>query len=336
VTADQLDDLFAELRAEEVTRIRPPGAGAARRSVRRRRITAAVSTTAAVLATAVGSAALLGNPPEPAPPPPAASPSAPASPETRATAALGRLVSDDAGLPGIDVKSPVVADFRHTEQFYASPVRLAAACVGTGAITLIATGQGTELGRLAVRCGDEPVPVAVDLELDGSDVVFRLADTTTAGQSGFAFRLTAEAGSPYAPGTVSDDDLSVLAGIVGDRGVREGGTMPLTKPSERFHPNGSYAKAKYPTKPATLVLLCRGAAGTLTMQFWRTDTAPNPDEKTGPTGKLLAEHTVPCEEKPTRRGFLIKESLTKNIETWYRYDAPIGQQAEGAYSVSFP
>ncbi|WP_433793268.1 hypothetical protein [Actinoplanes sp. CA-252034] len=330
---DDLVTLFTRFRTEEVRQVLPPGTAAARRTVRRRRVTTAVSTAAAILAIAGGSAVLLSDRSRPEPPPPAAS--APSSPEARATAALGKLVADDAGLPGIDVRSPVVDGFQHTERVYATPVQVTAACIGTGTITLAVTGKDAELSRMLVPCGAEPVPVRRDVDLNGPDLVFRLADIRSAAQSGFAFRITAAPGSPHAPGTVADDDLAVLVGLVGGAGVREGGTMPLTEPGERFRPNGSYAKARHPAKPATLTLICRAAAGELTLQFRRTATTPDPDESAGPTGKLLAEHTVPCAAKPAAEEFLIRESLTTNIATWYRYDAPAGQEAEWAYSVSF-
>ena len=51
---DQLEDLFADLRSETLTEIRPPGVTAARQTVRRRRTTTSVAAGAAVLAIAGG------------------------------------------------------------------------------------------------------------------------------------------------------------------------------------------------------------------------------------------------------------------------------------------
>jgi hypothetical protein len=51
---DQLEELFADLRADTLPRVRPPGTQAARHTVRRRRTTRTVATAAVVLAAAGG------------------------------------------------------------------------------------------------------------------------------------------------------------------------------------------------------------------------------------------------------------------------------------------
>jgi len=65
---DQLEDLFADLRADTITKVRPPGAAAVRRTVRRRRTTSSVAAAAAVIAVAGGGIVVLRRTvPEPAP-----------------------------------------------------------------------------------------------------------------------------------------------------------------------------------------------------------------------------------------------------------------------------
>ncbi|WP_430780412.1 hypothetical protein [Actinoplanes sp. G11-F43] len=334
MTTDPLKDLFADLREDTLPRVRPPGTGAVRRTTRQRRLAKVVGSAAAAILAVTGGVAIAAQGRQALPQPlPAASSAVPATPEERAQVALDRLIADAAGVPGRDVKSPVTAAFTHTEKFYVTPIVVTVACVGAGKATLVVKG-GPETARIAVGCGDQPVPVRQEVELKGKALVFGLDDIEQADRSGFAFRVTSprpDLRLPLAPGTYDEDNLHIRVGIGGEPGIKDSGTRTLSEIGPEFRWYSRYASSNFPTRPATLSMICRGPGGTVAMQYRRQKGAHTPD-----AGKVLAELSVPCEADPKIRKLVIKAALDRNIEIRMRYQGgadPV--DGEMAYSLSY-
>ena len=201
--AEHVDDLFTELRADTMQRIRPPGADRVRRTVHRRRTVTA--TFAGVLLLALsGTVVLLGFP---------FRHTVPAARGLLTQAELDRLtgVADRAvttGNPGPVVfsrRGPVTGVVAVTEQGYLGGLDLQIACAGTGSVTLLVrgtpdTGSTTrvDVARLTARCSAEPVPAAATFVL-GQFLVMtvELVDSGGArGRAGFAYRATSDSGTP--------------------------------------------------------------------------------------------------------------------------------------------
>jgi hypothetical protein len=217
--ADQIEDLFAELRADAMRQIRPPGADRARRTVRRRR-TATVSAAVVLLVMLGGTVALLGFP---------ARTTTPANhgrlPETdldRLTGVADRAVN--ASNPGPAVfarRGPVTGGETATEQIYLGEINLQLACAGTGSVTLLVRGtpgsennttKRTEVARLTAQCSAEPLPAGTKFVLGQFlDITVELVDTGSArGNAGFAYRATSDTGRPAARGGLGNDPQDAL------------------------------------------------------------------------------------------------------------------------------
>ncbi len=175
---DQLDDLFRDLRAETLTTVRPPGTGAARRTLRRRRRNRAAGAAACLAVAGVGGvgAHLLG---------PVGEPEVGDRPDQAAAAvgpAVGARFSGHGAATSAVVASGLVLAGHYT---------IALSCLGPGRVTLTVRVGDAEMGSTSARCGDGRV----------SRAVFTLPDTLTAtaelsaddgadGRAGYAYAMT--------------------------------------------------------------------------------------------------------------------------------------------------
>jgi hypothetical protein len=137
---DQLDDLFRDLRADTLTTVRPPGATAARRTLRRRRTTRTVGAAACLAVAGVGGvgAHLLA---------PLTDPDVGTRPD-QAAAAVGSAPAARFSGQGA-AKSAVVA----SGVVLAGHYTLALSCVGRGRVTLTVRVGDAEMGQVSARCG---------------------------------------------------------------------------------------------------------------------------------------------------------------------------------------
>ncbi|MBG0567894.1 hypothetical protein [Actinoplanes aureus] len=324
--SDMLEELLTDLRESAVREIRPPGAEAARRTVRRRRVTKAAASACAVLV-AVGGAFVLVDRPGTEKTPAAISPSPSIGSEQFAADALAGIT--DAGA-GFDVAAPVAAGYRRTESMVMPRLVLRAACVGAGQITLVVTGDVTgdlgnrfedvELARVPLSCGAAPAPVTRKINASLANVLtFRLESAgSAAGRAGFAYRVTAEGGASLAPNDIAAS-VAALVGLDDAGNTRFGGGAPENEPFDgSFHIESG--KAEFPAgERYILAMACRGK-GTYGLQIRRG-------------GKVLAEHSVECSWPPRRREFVIEKPLGKNVEFWGRYRAGAGERAETGWAL---
>ncbi|MFI5935810.1 hypothetical protein [Actinoplanes sp. NPDC051494] len=229
---DQFEALFAELRAETMPRILPPGVDATHRTVRRRRRTRRVAVAAAVLAVAGGFAAV--NLPRGAGP----------APQEAAAARINRLVAPaDAAvdLPdGLFAHGLMTAD--GTAEFpnvVAGNYTLYMACSGAGQASLAATLTGTrpaELVGSVLTCDETPQRAELEIAVpaDGTVVVTLKGDDRAAGNAGYALNLRgatdAESNVTPSPQTVwnADRALGVLKNL-----QPQDGAAPVSMTTER-------------------------------------------------------------------------------------------------------
>ncbi|MEV6343311.1 hypothetical protein [Actinoplanes sp. NPDC051851] len=323
---DQLERLFADLRAAEIGEMRAPGVAAARQTVRRRRAGTMVAAACAVVIAAGGAFAVLDRPASTAPAPAAPSVSPSVSEADRNATVASDALTDDDVIASFDVRSPVTAGYRREERVYAPYLEVSVACAGTGGqITLQVDGRmpedvkhverSRELARVTVPCGTEPVRKTAKVQSTVETLLtLRLAATTGAAGAGFAYRLYSREDTRLAPTDPSGDPWSVLP-AVGSKPragtlVREGGsTMEMPRSDELSLSGGGHLRdgRKY-----TLMLACRGD-GTLRFQL-----------REG--GEVVADHTIPCGVRPKAYEFPIDHEfanrrLTEELDQ-YRSDSP--------------
>lgn len=187
---DQLEKLFSDLRAETLPQVRPPGAGAARRTVRRRRGVTSAAAALAVVAVVAGLAAgLRGNQVPPANPP------APGGTSLAWFEAAATAVDLDLDAPvmGGALKEGLTGINAAVGGLYQAKV----ACVGDGSVTVTfvaaAGGYPSETSRLVVACGRTAKTAATWFSVPGQEgkvLVSYVADTESTGfRPAVAFRL---------------------------------------------------------------------------------------------------------------------------------------------------
>jgi hypothetical protein len=207
---DQLDKRFADLRAEALREVLPPGPDAARRTVRRRQgvatsIGAVVAVGAVVSAMAVAGAHLpQGTPPAASSASPEVSVSFPTQPDpvqvARMEAAAKALGTPD--YPRVMATAAVIpADGyeNHVNDIPAGDYRLSVYCVGKGTLDVVVkAGQygDKKLAGGKVTCAETPVPgkLSVRQPYDGYLRVFMKGDHQAAGRAGIAFKFDRTAG----------------------------------------------------------------------------------------------------------------------------------------------
>jgi hypothetical protein len=188
---DQLEVLFADLRAETLPQVRPPGTAAARHTVRRRRTTRNVA--AATVALAVAGGLVATRLPHAEPPP--------VSPAERMAGLVGsaRLALDDQlpKLAGRLTTGPVETE--KTVAFVGlrpGGYTVAVTCAGAGTIALDieqtrSAAESAVYGRHTVSCAERPVVAVMTFRITDSDPVVLTAtgDAQAAGDAGFALEL---------------------------------------------------------------------------------------------------------------------------------------------------
>jgi hypothetical protein len=329
---DQLEELLADLRESAVREIRPPGAAAARRTVRRRRATGAVAGACALSVALFGGFSLAQRPPT-TPVLPAATPSPSRSesfepvPDQRlARQALERIRDDR---PAFEIAGPVQST-DIDQRMYLPHLTLTVVCAGAGKFTLVVTGDvagdkfdknpDRELLRVKVPCGADPTPITREINASmAPELRFGLEDTKTAYQkAGFAIRVTGDGEAPLSP---DDSSASVQDALMRNVPTRAGGVAPEDEPFDgEFRLSGRHAE--FPAgERYTFALACRGS-GTYSVQIRR-----------GGGGPVLAEHSAACSWPPVVEELDLPEPLGKDVEFWTRYRAEPGQRAETGWAL---
>jgi hypothetical protein len=177
---DQLEYLFADLRADTMCEVRPPGTTAARRTLRRRRTNRTVGAAAfLVVAGAGGMGATMAVSPR----------SEQVEPADRAAALAG--VDADAAKSVRGVARPGVAG---TEVMVAGTYTLAVACVGRGWVSVTLRGAQGRITEARTRCSQgQHLNVVVEFDLpSGGPVTAEVrADEEAAGRAAFAYQVKA-------------------------------------------------------------------------------------------------------------------------------------------------
>jgi hypothetical protein len=174
---DQLEDLFADLRADTRCEVRPPGAVAARRTLRRRRTNRTVGAAAfLVVAGAGGVTATMALTPR-------------EEPADRAAALAG--VDPDAPNSVLGVARSGVAG---TEVMVAGTYTLAVACVGRGWVSVTLRNAKGYVSEARTHCSEGQqlnVLVKFDVTSDGPVTTEVRADDQAAGRAGLAYQVKA-------------------------------------------------------------------------------------------------------------------------------------------------
>jgi hypothetical protein len=177
---DQLEYLFADLRAGTKCEVRPPGAIAARRALRRRRTNRTVGAAAfLVVAGAGGVTATMALSPR----------GEQIEPADRAAALAG--VDPDA--PG-SVRGVARSGVTGTEVMVAGTYTLAVACVGRGWVSVTLRSAKGQVAEARTHCTEGQqlnVVVRFDVSSDGPVTTEVRADDQAAGQAGFAYQVRA-------------------------------------------------------------------------------------------------------------------------------------------------
>lgn len=177
---DQLEYLFADLRADTMCEVRPPGTAAARRTLRRRRTNRTVGAAAfLVVAGAGGVGATMAISPR----------SEQVEPADRAAALAG--IDSDAGKSVRGVARSGVAG---TEVMVAGTYTLAVACVGRGWVSVTLRGAQGQISEARTRCSQgQQLNVAVEFDLPSEEPVTTevRADDEAAGRAALAYQVRA-------------------------------------------------------------------------------------------------------------------------------------------------
>jgi hypothetical protein len=193
---DQLEDLFADLRTDTLTAIRPPGTEAARRTVHRRRTTKAVGGAAFVAVIAAGGIGshLLG--PLPFGPAGDRDPATLAKRQGRAATQVGLGTGDSRQSPR-SMQGIAAAGVIATGLLAAGTYTLRLACVGPGRLTALfrvkdAPGVTAHLVNSSTQdCGASKPAVRTFTLAESAAIEAELRpDGDAADQAGYAFTLT--------------------------------------------------------------------------------------------------------------------------------------------------
>ena len=317
--AEELEDLFAELRADTMPRVQPPGVDRVRRTVRRRR-TATAAFAGVLLLALSGTVALLGFP---------SRPTTPANRDSLTQAELDRLtgVADravTAGNPGPTVfsrRGPVTGVVTATEQIYLGEINLQIACAGTGSVTLLVRGTPglesgstarVEVARLTARCSAEPLTAGTTFVLGSFlEITVELVDTGSAqGRAGFAYRATSDTGRPAARGEVNNPSGVLPRNPPPGSGWGGGGAVSGRRLDTGWEPlDGDFR----------LALACAGT-GTLRATVQQARSAADP------AGTVVATETfeAACQFPPKRQDFVLGAIRNRqvNLTLTYRSSSP--------------
>jgi hypothetical protein len=177
---DQLEYLFADLRADTMCEVRPPGTLAARSTLRRRRTRRTVGAAAfLVVAGAGGVSATLALSPQ----------GEHVEPADRAAALAGVDPDAPRSVRGV-AQSGVVG----TEVMVAGTYTLAVACVGRGWVNVTLRNAEGRISEARTRCSQgQQLNVVVEFTVpSGGPVTTELqADDEASGRAGFAYQVKA-------------------------------------------------------------------------------------------------------------------------------------------------
>jgi hypothetical protein len=328
--AEQFEDLFAELRADTMRRVRPPGADHVRRTVRRRRTTTA-AFAGVLLVVLGGTVALLGFP---------SRHPAPTAADTLSQAELDRLtgVADQAvqaANPGPAVfsrRGPVVGLVSATEQIYLGEITLQLACAGTGAVTLLVRGtpggestsaERAEVARLTARCSAQPRPAGTTFVLGQYlDITVELVDADSArGRAGFAYRATSDTGQPAARGETNNPTSALRLPEPLPAGSAWGGsgTLAARVVDTGWEPlDGDFR----------LAVACAGT-GTLRVLVRQARNAADPE------GTVVGKQSfaAACQYPPKRQDFVLGVVRERQVNLSWTYESASPAPADIAYQI---
>jgi hypothetical protein len=240
---DQLEALFADLRAETLPQVRPPGIEAARHTVRRRRTTRTVATAAVAVAVAGGLVATA------APPATVRHQDSPAG-QMRELAGVAKRALDDQ-LPRLagrqqsgTVEEVTTLTFPGIEP---GEYTLALACAGPGQITIDIeqardADESSVLGRQIVRCGERPIVEVMPFRLSFRTpaVITITGGTQAVGNAAYAAELGGPYGRQQGDDVLHDDDAVAAdesiqnADRAAARLTRDGVAAPLRVTTEQM------------------------------------------------------------------------------------------------------
>jgi hypothetical protein len=306
---DQLEDLFADLRAGTLTEIRPPGTTAARQTVRRRRTTTSVAAGAAVLAIAGGVGWLSLTESRPSPDVPVQH----RSTETGdlPTAALAAVHDRVPGTTVAESAHPLRGAVLDSVVASAGRYMLFVACAGavSGFIDVgvsrspAGNGPGRDLDGLltaerTVPCADPPQPILITLTLpvDGALAIELTGNPAADGTTGYAYALIAPSGPAVAadtPGMTSTPLLKAAARAVAtasrDDTIAYQDAAGASSASTSYLDRGTVPPGAYVFRAT-----CAGT-GTVTISALNTSKAGR-DDPTG--GSVLATWPLFCSSDP--------------------------------------
>jgi len=201
--SEHLDKILADLRTEALAEVLPPGAGQARRTVRRRRGMAASAGAVLTVVVILSGIALAGERPPHGPAPLAPSGSAPVpmppQPDPVQSArmdAARQALGDPEKQPWVMATTGVVtSDYaNHINDMPADDYVLSVYCAGPGSVEVVVKAGNYGDQRLAsgtVACSERPVPgrLAVTQPVHGYLRVFLTGDEEAAGRAQFSFKF---------------------------------------------------------------------------------------------------------------------------------------------------
>jgi hypothetical protein len=319
--AENLEDVFAELRADAIRQVRPPGVERVRRTVRRRR-TAVVVFAGVLLVMLGGTVVLLGFPTRPTVPADADGDPLTMTELDRLTGLADRAVT--ASNPGPAVfsrRGPVAGVMTATEQVYLGEINLQIACAGSGSVTLLVRGTpGTESGktgrtevaRLTARCSAEPLPEGTTFVLGSFlDITVEVVDAGSArGRAGFAYRATSDTGRPAAAGGEASDPQSALRL---PRGLPAGSAWAFGgDATDRRHHTGWQ-----PLEGDLLLAVACAGTGTLHVTIRQASSAAEPAATVVATNSF----DVACAYPPRRQDLPIGRVRERQVDVSWTYES---------------
>ena len=245
---DQLETLFAEMRAGTITQVRPPGAAAARKTVKRRRVVSAAAGVTAVAAVAGG--VLLAGPVTRTTVPAQRAPVS-TGPEAQAWQLLAGLIPKTA----ISSSTGALNGSRNVPLDTNGKARysLLVACAGEETIPVEVRLKSETLGGTVVECSGQPSPTTLTFAVPGpGPLTVRLGDDGTRGY--YAAALLPEIVTPESPGAVTDaplasEDSGFNAQRAADLLVASGSdyrtTIAVTTESSQTIAVGTYPAGEY-------------------------------------------------------------------------------------------
>jgi len=230
---DQLDELFADLRAETITQVRPPGVAAAHRTVRRRRVVALSAVVATVALVAGGVQLAFGGARAPV-----ATPSDSLSPQQRAERALAAATAKPGQTWAGVVSEPTWISPRTVET---GAYRLYVACAGPGSIGLEIRADGRSLSGENVSCGDNPIAEEIPLAVTQRTSYVLVLNGTD--EPAYAIKLIRNEGT-LGDAPTPTEESAFNAGLAGDLLTAGGEPHLVTTETRRVIKAGTFGKGE--------------------------------------------------------------------------------------------